>query len=273
MSLQYAKKRISDIQKVITYKELELIHEAATSSTRIPKGNVSYSIEKKEFIISIDIPSAGSTTSVLPAVGTLTLVKSPNSGRSGNNIKLSIINQVLVDQVHLWETYFTKRKRRMLISFVGVFIILVSLAIASTPYFISCYSAGKEGKEGQEVQYLHNKVLDTLRIKREVKVQSIEKKAGVASNTINRSANCDSSIISERVQISQNRNNGLWSSKDNKNVKHSKFILYGIIPGGMFFFFLFIYPIISIWVGLYFSKKLIPKIFCATNLFSNPDEK
>ena len=269
MSLQYARKKISDIQKKITYMELVLIHKAANSSARIPEGDLSYSVENKRIFISIDIASYGSALPFCPAAGMLRMTKSTDEEKPQIKIKFFESNRKLLDQVHLWEIYYAKRKQMMRISFLGFFILFLIIAIAGAPYLISRYSAGPSWPA---VQYFHEKASDTLSIKRKIEVKSVEQNTGIERATINRTTNYDSSIISEKVLASQKKRNGFGVEKDNKNDKQPS-VLHRMFLGVMFFFFLFIYIMASVWVGLMFSKCLIRKIFSPVNLFTNPDEE
>lgn len=150
MSEQYAKKKISDIQKSITFWELEWIHDEVAKKLPISIGEIAHSNEDKKIKINLDleIPKFESANG-LPL--TSNFITGNISINEIEKTKVWLLkNEKSIDQVHLWEIYYAIRKKIIIESFTIVFIFLISALLFASPYIFECFPIQSENKYNKQ---------------------------------------------------------------------------------------------------------------------------
>jgi hypothetical protein len=262
MSVQYAKKKISDIQKSITFWELECIHDWVKMPP-ISVGEIVHSNENEKIKINFDLEIPKSEDAIRhPMTG---YFRTENI--SNNKTKVWLLKyQNSIDQVHLWEIYYAKRKRIITESFIFIFIVLFISLLYTSPYIFEWLPLQK--KNG----YMMLETTNDPLLKRNQFTENFLYKNSIVKIKINSEITIrDTSIVKNSAELEESAlKNGQFSQKE-ENFKSSR--NRGIISAfGAFYFFL-LYPFMSLWLCRKRIKMLIGHLFGnSLSKYVNPNE-
>jgi len=123
MSLQYAKKQISDIQKSITFLELKWINKAVNEFN--PGNKIKFNRSSDQISINIDLCN---NEIEFPLSGIVKIDKT-DSSKKIVSASVKTIDKKVYDKVHLWEAYLCRRKRVISSSLLVLFTLFFTVFI------------------------------------------------------------------------------------------------------------------------------------------------
>lgn len=263
MSEQYAKKKISDIQKSITFWELEWIHDWVKKPP-ISVGEIVHSNEDKKIKINFDLEIPESENAIrLPVTG---YFRTENiSNNENNKTKVWLLKyQNSIDQVHLWEIYYAKRKRIIIESFTIVFIVFFTALVFVSPYIFEWFPV--QSKIGNKMETTN----DSLIKRNQITENFLHKNSMVKIKISSEITMSDTSLVKNNKELKDTASKSGQHSQKEENFKLSR--NRGIVGGFWAVYFLILYPSISIVSSLIRVKKLIEHLFGNPSLYVNPNE-
>ncbi len=201
MSIQYANKKIVEIQKAICLWEVKKIHAITSNKTKKIELEVECSENNKTFK---DIKVNGEETGCQDFLKDLEIPKTCSfkvEKITSEKIKLSFdfSNFNGFDKVYLWELYAHKRREIIIRCFLTVFIITLFASLMNSPSILNHLPVKIEDKVCDSLQ---KKIInDTLIIRNELIVGVVKKKITIENNRNNQIILSDTSLANNNSQI------------------------------------------------------------------------
>jgi len=274
MSIQYANKKIAEIQKAICLWEVKKIHAITSNKTKKIELEVECS-ENNKTIKGIKVN--GEETSCqnflkgreIPNTCAFKIENITNEDITNIKLSFDFTNYSGFNKVHLWELYAHKRKniikRSFLLVFIGTLItsLIISLFILNGPH------VKFDSKVCSNLN--HEIINDTIIIKNELIADVTKKKVTIENSRNNQIILSDTSLTKENSRLSfadSNKYIRYKALKNKINPSYNREIIVFICA----LLFLIINTLISFILICKLLKKLITAVFGeSSSTYLDPD--